>query len=69
MNICILLHLVGFLQPNIRRINPVVLVWHLPCFMIERKEEAALQQIEAVSEGFNDVIRTYPGSAFITGAL
>jgi hypothetical protein len=37
--------------------------------MIERKQEASLQQIEAASEGFNDVIRTYPGSVFITAAF
>jgi len=37
--------------------------------MIERKEEASLQQLEAASEGFNDVIRTYPAIAFITAAL
>jgi hypothetical protein len=37
--------------------------------MIERKEETSLQQLQAASEGFNGVIRTYPGSAFITAAL
>jgi hypothetical protein len=37
--------------------------------MIEKKEEASLQLLEAASDGFNDVVRTYPGSAFIAAAL